>query len=139
MTCSCGPACGGDIAHAELPCNFVQIMENSVDPYHIEWLHGRYGSFLKELAGEPPMQVVTKKHVKVVLEVFEHGILKRRVLEGQTEQDEDWKTGHPLVFPGMLRVGIGSASTWAGRISAASCCAGCTSCRWRESRLARIL
>jgi phenylpropionate dioxygenase-like ring-hydroxylating dioxygenase large terminal subunit len=38
-----------DIAHAELPCNFVQIMENSVDPYHVEWLHGRYGSFLKEL------------------------------------------------------------------------------------------
>jgi 5,5'-dehydrodivanillate O-demethylase oxygenase subunit len=45
-----------DIAHAELPCNFVQIMENSVDPYHVEWLHGRYGSFLKELAGEPPVQ-----------------------------------------------------------------------------------
>src|SRR5260370_6102279 len=105
----------------------------------MEWLPGRYGSFVKELAGEPPMQVVTKKHVKVVLEVFEHGILKRRVLEGQTEQDEDWKTGHPLVFPGMLRVGIGSASTWAVRISASSCCAGCTSSRWSGSRLARIL
>src|SRR5690242_6582369 len=36
-----------DIGHAELPCNFVQIMENSVDPYHVEWLHGRYGSFLR--------------------------------------------------------------------------------------------
>ena len=105
-----------DIAHAELPCNFVQIMENSVDPYHVEWLHGRYGSFLKELAGEPPMQVVTKKHVKVAFEVFEHGILKRRVLEGQTEQDEDWKTGHPLVFPGMLRVGGGGIATFQIRV-----------------------
>jgi 5,5'-dehydrodivanillate O-demethylase oxygenase subunit len=105
-----------DIAHTELPCNFVQIMENSVDPYHVEWLHGRYGSFLKELAGEPPMQVVTKKHVKVAFEVFEHGILKRRVLEGQTEQDEDWKTGHPLVFPAMLRVGGGGIATFQIRV-----------------------
>ncbi|TNC25175.1 aromatic ring-hydroxylating dioxygenase subunit alpha [Amycolatopsis alkalitolerans] len=96
-----------DIGHADLPCNFLQIMENSVDPYHVEWLHGRYGSFLKELAGEPPLQVLTKKHVKVAFDVFEHGILKRRVLEGQTEEDEDWKIGHPLVFPGMLRIGGG--------------------------------
>ncbi len=106
----------GHRAHAELPCNFAQIMENSVDPYHVEWLHGRYGSFLKELAGEPAVQVVTKKHVKVAFEVFEHGILKRRVLEGQTEQDEDWKTGHPLVFPGMLRVGGGGIATFQIRV-----------------------
>lgn len=105
-----------DIAHAELPCNFLQIMENSVDPHHVEWLHGRYGSFLKELAGEPPLPVVTKKHVKVAYEVFEHGILKRRVLEGQTEEDEDWKVGHPLVFPGMLRVGSGGLATFQIRV-----------------------
>ena len=105
-----------DIAHAELPCNFLQIMENSVDPYHVEWLHGRFGSFLKELAGEPPVPVVTKKHVKVAFEVFEHGILKRRVLEGHTEQDDDWKIGHPLVFPGMLRVGSGGLATFQIRV-----------------------
>ena len=105
-----------DIAHAELPCNFLQIMENSVDPHHVEWLHGRYGSFLKELAGEPPLPVVTKKHVKVAFEVFEHGILKRRILEGQTEEDEDWKVGHPLVFPGMLRVGSGGLATFQIRV-----------------------
>lgn len=105
-----------DIAYAELPCNFLQIMENSVDPHHVEWLHGRYGSFLKELAGEPPLPVVTKKHVKVAYEVFEHGILKRRVLEGQTEEDEDWKVGHPLVFPGMLRVGSGGLATFQIRV-----------------------
>ncbi|SNR53190.1 5,5'-dehydrodivanillate O-demethylase [Haloechinothrix alba] len=96
-----------DIGHAELNCNFLQIMENSVDPYHVEWLHGRYGSFQKELAGEKPLEVLSKKHVKVAFEVFEHGILKRRILQGQSEQDEDWKIGHPLVFPGMLRIGGG--------------------------------
>ncbi|MGH3436180.1 MAG: Rieske 2Fe-2S domain-containing protein [Sciscionella sp.] len=108
--------CWRDIAHAELPCNFLQIMENSVDPYHVEWLHGRYGSFLKELAGEPPLPVVNKKHIKVAFEVFEHGILKRRVLEGQTEDDEDWKVGHPLVFPHMLRVGAAGLATFQIRV-----------------------
>jgi 5,5'-dehydrodivanillate O-demethylase len=29
------------------------------------------------------------------------------VLEGGTEQDDDWNVGHPLVFPNMLRVGAG--------------------------------
>jgi hypothetical protein len=48
--------------------------------------------------------------VKVAFEVFEHGILERRLLEEQTEDDEDWKTGHPLVFPGMLRIGGGGLS-----------------------------
>lgn len=105
-----------DIGHAELPCNFLQIMENSVDPHHVEWLHGRYGSFLKELAGEPPLQVLTKKHIKVAFDVFEHGILKRRILEGQTEEDEDWKIGHPLVFPGMLRIGGGGLNFFQIRV-----------------------
>jgi 5,5'-dehydrodivanillate O-demethylase len=116
------PDCWRDIAHAMLPCNFLQIMENSVDPYHVEWLHGRYGSFLKELAGEPPLPVVTRKHVKVAFEVFEHGILKRRVLEGQTEQDEDWKTGHPLVFPHMLRVGAAGLATFQIRVPVDDTC-----------------
>ena len=87
-------------------------MENSVDPYHVEWLHGRYGSFLR---GES-LPVVTKKHVKVAFEVFEHGILKRRVLEGRTEEDDDWKVGHPLVFPHMLRVGAAGLATFQIRV-----------------------
>lgn len=77
------------------------------DPVPLQPRYDRYGSFLKELAGEPPQQVLGKKHVKVAFEVFEYGILKRRILEGQTEDDEDWRVGHPLVFPHMLRIGGG--------------------------------
>ena len=62
------------------------------------------------------MPVVTKKHVKVAFEVFEHGILKRRVLEGHTEEDDDWKVGHPLVFPHMLRVGAAGLATFQIRV-----------------------
>ena len=38
-------------------------------------------------------------------DVFRYGIIKRRVLEGNTEDDDDWNVGHPLIFPAMLRVG----------------------------------
>ena len=41
--------------------------------------------------------------LKVGFSVFEHGITKRRVLEGGTEEDEDWRVGHPVVFPNILR------------------------------------
>lgn len=96
-----------DVGHTMLPCNFLQIMENSVDPHHVEWLHGRYMAFINELKGVEAPQTFTKRHAKIGFDVFEHGIIKRRVLEGMTEEDEDWKVGHPLVFPHMLRVGAG--------------------------------
>lgn len=105
-----------DIGHAVVPCNFLQIMENSVDPHHVEWLHGRYDAFLRELAGGEASRVLTKRHVKVSFEVFEHGILKRRILEGQSEEDDDWKIGHPLVFPGMLRIGGGGLNFFQIRV-----------------------
>ncbi len=45
------------------------------------------------------------KHEKVAFDPFEHGIIKRRLLEGQSEEDDDWKIGHPLVFPYKMWVG----------------------------------
>ena len=40
-----------DAGHSVLPCNWLQIMENSVDPYHVEYLHGRYFEFLGQQRG----------------------------------------------------------------------------------------
>jgi 5,5'-dehydrodivanillate O-demethylase len=94
-----------DVGHSVLPCNWFQIMENSVDPHHVEWLHGRYFQFLAEQKGFLAPPSFQKKHVKVGFDPMEWGILKRRVLEGSTEQDDDWAVGHPLVFPYCMRVG----------------------------------
>jgi 5,5'-dehydrodivanillate O-demethylase len=96
-----------DIGHCLLPVNWLQIMENAVDPHHVEWLHGRFFSFLKERKGEIAARTFARRHVKIGFDVFEWGIIKRRLLEGQSEQDDDWKVGHPLVFPYMMRVGGG--------------------------------
>jgi 5,5'-dehydrodivanillate O-demethylase len=90
-----------------LPMNWLQVMENSVDPHHVEWLHGHYMRFVRGLTGEPQPEVLARKHEKIAFDLFDYGIIKRRVLQGMTEEDDDWKIGHPLVFPAMLRVGGG--------------------------------
>lgn len=94
-----------DIGWVDLPCNFVQIMENAVDPHHVEWLHGRYFQFMGMQRGFTAPASFGKKHIKVGFDAFEWGIIKRRVVEGATEEDDDWKVGHPLVFPYNMRVG----------------------------------
>jgi 5,5'-dehydrodivanillate O-demethylase oxygenase subunit len=35
-----------DAGYATIPCNWLQVMENSVDPYHVEFLHGYYFEYL---------------------------------------------------------------------------------------------
>jgi 5,5'-dehydrodivanillate O-demethylase len=96
-----------DIGWADVPCNYVQIMENAVDPHHVEFLHGRYFEFVGRHEGFTVPASFSKKHVKVAFDAFEWGIIKRRVLEGASEEDDDWKVGHPLVFPSSMRFGGG--------------------------------
>jgi 5,5'-dehydrodivanillate O-demethylase len=94
-----------DIGHSVLPCNWLQIMENAVDPHHVEWLHGYYFEFLGQTNGFEAPKSFQKKHIKVAFDEFEFGIIKRRVLQGHTDDDDDWKIGHPLMFPYGMRVG----------------------------------
>lgn len=95
------------VGWSEIPCNWLQIMENSLDPHHFEWLHGRYFEWVFEQQGTavPDNWSLSKHHQKIGFDVFDYGIVKRRILEGQTEADDDWRIGHPIVFPNMLRVG----------------------------------
>ena len=103
--------CFHNIAIAELPCNWLQCQENSIDPVHLEWLHGYWATLqerkrAKRLGAEPDRTlIVPKRHLKIGFDVFEHGIIKRRVSEGTTEEDQDWKVGHPALFPNALLVG----------------------------------
>src|SRR6202021_315716 len=96
--------CLREIGQAVLNCNFAQTMENSVDPHHVEWLHGKYGNFIR---GDEATSLFVQHAVKTGFDLFEYGIIKRRLVEGQTEESDSWKIGHPLVFPTMLRVGGG--------------------------------
>jgi len=97
-----------DAGWAMLPINFMQIMENAVDPTHVEWLHGRYANFIRTRKGLASALTFSRRHVKIAFDEFDHGITKRRLLEGQSEDADDWKIGHPLVFPYMMKVGGGA-------------------------------
>ncbi len=107
-----------DIGITELPCSWLQCQENSVDPVHSEWLHGHFGSFVRTLEhydGMADKSTRTRMHnnsgvlhlktLKIGFDVFEHGIVKRRIVEGMTEEDESWAVGHPILFPNILLVG----------------------------------
>ena len=103
------------IGFSVVPCNWLQTMENSLDPVHLEHLHGTYFQYQLEretggnLSDDQRMFIGSFKrhHVKIGFEVFEHGIIKRRVLEGETEESEGWRVGHPILFPNILRLGGG--------------------------------
>jgi 5,5'-dehydrodivanillate O-demethylase len=94
-----------DIGHALIPCNWLQIMENSVDPTHVEWLHGHHLAAVRRRRGASTPTYYARRQVKIGFDRFRYGIIKRRVLEGGSEQDDDWRVGHPLIFPNILRVG----------------------------------
>jgi 5,5'-dehydrodivanillate O-demethylase len=88
-----------------LPINWLQIMENSLDPVHTEWLHGHHYEFLKEQEGVKV--AISAHHKKIDFKEFEYGMTKHRLLEGHSEDGDDWKIGHPIIFPNTLAVGNG--------------------------------
>ncbi|MFN0071559.1 MAG: Rieske 2Fe-2S domain-containing protein [Chloroflexota bacterium] len=91
-----------DIGVTLLPCNWLQMVENSMDPVHVEYLHARYLNYLLRRQGKANL-TVEQHHARIAFNVFEYGVYKRRLLEGQDEDVEDWRTGHPIVFPTTLR------------------------------------
>jgi len=94
-----------DVGRALIPCNWLQIMENSVDPTHLEWLHGHHLASVRRAQGLPEPRHYRKRQIKIGFDRFRYGIVKRRIVEGGSKLDDDWKIGHPLVFPVSLRVG----------------------------------
>jgi 5,5'-dehydrodivanillate O-demethylase oxygenase subunit len=93
-----------DIGITRLPMNWVQAMENSLDPVHLEYLHGGYTNYVMKRQGKPPAAKILH-HERIAFDVFEFGISKRRLLEGQSEDVDDWVVGHPILFPNILAVG----------------------------------
>ncbi|MCH7481838.1 MAG: aromatic ring-hydroxylating dioxygenase subunit alpha [Chloroflexi bacterium] len=100
-----------DIALADLPCNWLQCMENSLDPVHLEWLHGYWGVWQRQEkaraqgsdAGVFP--TIPQPHKRIGFDVFDYGIIKRRITGDTDESHNDWRVGHPIMFPATLFVG----------------------------------
>jgi 5,5'-dehydrodivanillate O-demethylase len=93
------------IGMTHLPCNWLQCMENSLDPVHFEWLHANVMNYAAKRQGKGPV-MSPARHRRIAFDEFKYGIYKRRLLEGDDpETSPDWLTGHPILFPNTLDVG----------------------------------
>ena len=88
------------IVISEVPCNWLQGQENSVDPVHFEWQHDNYS--LKTRDGEAS---AVPRHEKVAFEDFRYGIVYKRVIEGRDQSHQDWTVGRVCLWPNALYVG----------------------------------
>ncbi|MDE3073937.1 MAG: aromatic ring-hydroxylating dioxygenase subunit alpha [Chloroflexota bacterium] len=88
------------IVFSEIPCNWFQCQENSIDPVHFEWLHTNWSRVINSKDGPKP-----PTHLKVAFDEFEYGFHYKRVLEGQSESDELWTVGRTCLWPNALFTG----------------------------------
>lgn len=93
-----------------LPCNWLQCMDNSADPMHFEYTHAALGNYTLKKQGKPPAMKISR-HIKIAFDRFKYGLMKRRLLEGESEDVDDWTVGHPLLFPNILAQGAQDAPT----------------------------
>ncbi len=88
------------MAISEIPCNWFQCQENSIDPVHFEWLHDNWSRVLR---GEDGPRAPA--HQRLGFDEFDYGFVYRRIREDTTENDELWTTGRVCLWPNCLYVG----------------------------------
>jgi 5,5'-dehydrodivanillate O-demethylase oxygenase subunit len=89
-----------EVVCAEVPCNWFQCQENSIDPVHFEWMHDNWGMRLRGEAGP-----TAAKHLKIGFEEFDYGYQYKRIREGATEQDPLWTIGRVTLWPNGFYLG----------------------------------
>ena len=87
------------IVLAEIPCNWFQCQENSIDPVHFEWMHDNWSNIMRGADARAP------KHLKLKFEEFDHGFTYKRVREGQSEEDRYWTVGRVALWPNGFYLG----------------------------------
>ena len=100
-----------DIGSCLIPCNYLQIMENSLDPVHVEWLHVHFSNYVLERLGRKDLRRQgwnnakgeVAQHKMIKFDEFDYGILKKRIMEDTDENHPYWTMGHPIVFPNILK------------------------------------
>jgi len=96
-----------DIGYAQVPCNWLQCEENSLDPVHVQWLHQHFSNYVMEQLGRSDLIRPYQKLTRIGFDVFDYGVIKRRMVEGGDEEDPEWVTGQYALFPYWLRQGSG--------------------------------
>jgi len=90
---------------SEIPCNWAQCQENSIDPVHFEWMHSNWSIRLKGQTGP-----YGPRHVKVGFDEFEHGFVYKRIREDTDEHHDLWSVGRVALWP--VGVFLGDHFEW---------------------------
>ncbi len=89
-----------EIVGMEIPCNWLQCQENSIDPVHFEWMHENWTMRLRgELGPYSP------KHLELAFDEFDYGLIYRRIREGMTKDDPRWTAGRIALWPNGFCLG----------------------------------
>jgi 5,5'-dehydrodivanillate O-demethylase len=95
-----------------IDCNWLQTMENAVDPSHLYWLHGSLGTRALPTgkARYDALGLPTDFEEEHEFFQFDYGIMKRRITPNRKPGLPPEQEQHPLVFPTGLRLIISMES-----------------------------
>jgi 5,5'-dehydrodivanillate O-demethylase len=85
------------IVFADIPCNWFQCQENSIDPVHFEWMHLNWSVRLRDHLGP-----YSPRHLRLEFDEFDYGFQYRRLREGMNESDPLWRVGRVCLWPNAL-------------------------------------
>jgi len=85
---------------SEVPCNWFQCQENSIDPVHFEWMHENWG---QRLRGDDGPYGPT--HQQLAFEEFEFGFVYKRIKEDTSAAHPNWTIGRVCLWPNGFFLG----------------------------------
>jgi 5,5'-dehydrodivanillate O-demethylase len=111
------------IAMIEIPCNWLQCMENTPDPVHTEYLHGHY--FTDWLTKNDVPKTDRRWNLARGFETHflkhdyalgTYGIDRRWLLEGQSKEKDTWGAPQVMPFPDLHVTSGGGRHTFGWRV-----------------------
>ena len=88
------------IVLSEVPCNWFQCQENSIDPVHFEWMHANWGMKLRGDDGP-----YTDTHTRLDFREIDYGFSYHRVRTDTDENHPYWTVGRVCLWPNCLFTG----------------------------------
>ncbi len=88
------------IVFAEIPCNWLQCQENSIDPIHFEWMHSNWNIRLSGKTGP-----YSPTHTQVDFEEFEFGLIYKRIRTDTSASNDLWTVGRVALWPNGFYLG----------------------------------
>lgn len=85
---------------SQVPCNWLQAQENSIDPVHFEWMHANWS---RRMRGHTDGYAPT--HLKLAFEEFANGFIYKRITEDSGADHPLWTVGRVCLWPNGFFLG----------------------------------